>query len=260
LAVSDLSPRSDAAIAFAGSLARFVGAELHLFHAMGLTHRPMRSVLPALSNLSATVRAAEGVLREQLQRAVPPGVVAHSAVVDVIQPDAVVRSFAAECAPMAIIASTVWDWPSNGSQRRAKERYVLSTQAAPTVIVRERRQATHNRVVVISSIDTFKAETIEAAGRWGFWLEQVYGFGRPSGPELDVVMIDEDGSPFPLVQRLLDPRCDLIAVDRSIFQRAELAGAAEQVMSLVLAQTAAPIALVSTATRNVTTMPPPVVA
>ncbi|HEU4556498.1 MAG TPA: universal stress protein [Longimicrobium sp.] len=78
LAVSDLTPGSDAALSTAACLAGRTGAALHLVHAMEIVGMPLWEAVQ--TDVGRRIRDAEGALAEQLGRALPDGCVAASCV------------------------------------------------------------------------------------------------------------------------------------------------------------------------------------
>ena len=228
---------------FAGSLARVLGAEMHALYALGLAYRPLRSVMHALSDLPGTISAAARTLVAQVERTVAAGIVVPPPLVELDDTDSVVRRYVEKIEPMAIIASHLWE-PAGPRSKRAPRAFTQSMHAPPVIIVRGARRPVYDRVVLISAIETFNSETIEAAGRWGFWLEQVYGCGSTSGPAFEVVLVDEATPLLTAVDRITHPHADLIAVDRSVFGQPDIAPDVEQALSIIAAKTDVPIALI----------------
>ncbi len=90
---------------------------------------------------------------------------------------------------------------------RGGSRYAVGTDQAAMLIVRETRRNTFDRVVILSSSATFESEVVEAAERWGFWF-------------------------------------DLIAIDRAMFGRSDVARPLESLMQIVEKQTLTALAFV----------------
>ena len=79
LAVSDLTPASDAALSAAAGIALRTGAELHVVHAMAITGMPLWDALRA--DVGRRIGDAERALAEQVRRAVPDTVAPASCVI-----------------------------------------------------------------------------------------------------------------------------------------------------------------------------------
>lgn len=249
LTISDLSQASEPALRFSGSLAHILGADLQVIHGVGLMRRPLRSVLPALGQLSATIDAAEQTLISQIRRTVPRGIAVRSPAVELDDADTIVRRYTQELEPMVIVAPHLWECAPASGARAMKSPFALSRRAPPTVVVRGERAVTRDHVVVVSSIETFSAEVIEGAGRWAFWLERVYGPGRARGPDFEVVLVDEQPAAQTVAERLLDAKTDLIVVDRSIFAQSRIAHQVKKAMS-VITTLSVPVALIGDAKQT----------
>jgi hypothetical protein len=238
LAMSDLSLRSDAAVEFAGMLAHVLGAELNVLHAMGLTYRPMRAVMPALNDIHSTLRSIDETLRAQIRRVVPQLVATNPPLVDMDGPAEALWRYVGELNPMVIVTPSIWDWTTSQS--------TFARLAHPLLIIREPRRRTHDRVLIISTNETFRDEMVEAAGRWAFWLEHVYNCtGAAGGPHFEVVTLDDADSARDLGLRLGDHRVDLIVLDKAIFGLAGLRSQLNALMPALLSQAAAPITVLA---------------
>jgi nucleotide-binding universal stress UspA family protein len=234
LALSDLSLQSDAAVRFAGILAHALGADLNVLHAMGLTYRPMRAVMPALSDIHDTLQSIDATLRAQIRRVVPQLVATNPPLVDMDRPAEALRRHAKALNPMVVITPNLWDWSTS--------RFTFAGLAHPLLIIREPRRQTYDQVLIVSTHETFGDEMVEAAGRWGFWLEHAYNCpGAAGGPDFEVVTLDDDGSTRKLERRIADPQIDLIAIDKAIFGINRLKPRLDALMPAILEQTVAPI-------------------
>ena len=240
--MSDLSTRSDAAIEFAGGLAHVLGSELTVLHAMGLRYRPMRAVMPALKDIHATVRSIDQSLRAQIRRVAPELTCSTPPLVDVDDAPIAIRRHATELDPMVVVTPNLWDWNTETNRKQPDTRVAFAQLTHPLLIIREPRRQVYDRVLIISTERSSGDETVEAAGRWGFWLEHVYDrAGAPDGPDFDVLKLDDECSPRELSVRLINPRTDLIVLDKAIFGLAELQRHLGVVMLTLLRQTVAPI-------------------
>jgi hypothetical protein len=243
LALSDLTDKSDAALQLAGRLARVLDVELHILHALGMKHRALRAVVPALNNLNATVATVEDALRAQCARVLPDEVAGRAVqVVDLDGPLRALRTRAAQSAPMALVTAYAGDWAPSQTSMQASMPTLLARLAAPMFLVREPRQQTHHRVLLLSSATAISSETVAAAGRWGFWLEHVNGRGAAqAGPALDVLLLEAGMSLATLMPRLTGNCADLIAIDQAVLDQADLHKVVATVMPVVIAQKKTPI-------------------
>lgn len=238
LAMSDLSSRSDAAVQFAGMLAHVLGAELNVLHALGLTYRPMRAVVPALNDIHHTLQSIDQTLRAQIRRVVPQLVTTNPARVDMDAPAEALQRHAGELNPMVVVTPNLWDWST--------ARSTFTRLEHPLLIIRQPRQQSHDRVLIVSTNETFRDEMLEDAGRWSFWLEHVYNCaGAVGGPHFDVVTLDDDSSARERAARLADPRVDLIVIDKAIFELPALQPQLDVLMPLLMRQTVAPVTVVA---------------
>jgi hypothetical protein len=248
LTISDLSHASEPALRFSGSLAHILGADLQVIHGVGLLRRPLRSVLPALGQLSATIDSAEQMLISQIRRTVPRGISVRAPAVELDDADTIIRRYTQELEPMVIVAPHLWECAPASGARAMKSPFALSRRAPPTVVVRGERTGTRDHVMVVSSVEAFRADVIEDAGRWAFWLERVYGSGRPRGPDFEVVLVDEQAPRASVAERLMNAKTDLIVVDRSMFGQSRIAHQVEKAMS-VITKLSVPVALIAGAKR-----------
>jgi hypothetical protein len=236
LAMSDLSTRSDAAVQFAGRLAHVLGAELSVLHALGLTNRPLRAVMPARKDIHSTLRSIDRTLRAQIQRAAPHLLTTKPPVVDIDRPAEALRRHLAELNPMVAITPDLWDWSAT--------RATFADLEHPVLIIREPRHQTHDRVLIISTNETFRDEMVEAAGRWAFWLEHVYNCtGAIGGPHFEVLALDDDDCRRELDAGGVNRRVDLIVIDKAILDLASVPPQRDLVS--LLRRTVAPVAVLA---------------
>ena len=244
LAISDLTDRSDAAIQLAGKLAHQLTADLHVLHAMSLTYRPLRSVVPALSNMNGAIRMADGFIRAQVKRLVPGSVHAHAPVIDLDDSTRAVQRRAQEIDPWVVISPAIWQWTPNEVRHRTHFRAAFAHVRAPVLVIKEARRRAYGRVMVVSHSDTLHADSIESAGRWAFWLDHIYGSPIvEGGPHFDVMLLDDEAPSTEMATRLVDPRCDLIVIDPAMLLQDDVEEKLEFVMPILLKQTLTPIAL-----------------
>ena len=234
LVLSDLTPHSDAALHFAGSLAQLVNTEMFVLHGMSLRHRPLRAVMPALENLDATMAVTCDVIRAQVQRVIPAALERLVPVVDVDDPMRAMQRRAIEIEPMVVIAPPLWDWAFDGRQHRRTR--------APLFVVRGNRENVHNRVIVVSHLDSIDTEIVEEAGRWAFWSEQIYPDRRvrEAGPDFDLLTLDDTTVINDVLAGVVHDASDLIVIDRTLYgqpERADIAG----LMPTLLSRSEAPI-------------------
>jgi hypothetical protein len=247
VALSDLTHRSDAALHFAGRLAHMLSAELEVVHALGLRFQPLRVAAPVLHNFDARVRVLDNELRAQVQRVVARTVRVADPIIDSDDAVRALQHRAEEVDPMVVVTPALWDW-GDGSRRHPNFAATFGRLRVPALIIREPRRDTYNRVLVVSHRDSFNGETVEAAGRWGFWLEAAYNRAGPNrGPDFDVVLLDDPSNLLSMSERLNQPGVDLVAVDAAVLKHTGIGGTLDFVMPIILRQTVAPVALLSAA-------------
>ncbi len=257
LAISDLTERSDAAVHVAGKLAGVLGAELHILHAMGMKYRALRAVVPALNNLSATLAGVDRLLREQVERAL--GDTTDAPAVHVVDLDDPLRALplrARQLTPTAIVTPGIWDWTSSETRRRSGMTAVLASLKVPVLAIREPRWQRCQRVLVISSPEANSSRTIEAAGRWGSWLDQVYGRnGVRADAAVDALLLEPGVDQAELIQRITGQPPDLTVIDKGVLRNEEIASLVDAVMPVVLDQRAVPVAFLPDAPARFTEGP-----
>jgi nucleotide-binding universal stress UspA family protein len=233
LVLTDVSPESDAAMEFAGNLARLLGATLHVVYAMRLIGRPLRAVVPVLSNISRALGSVDGAMREQIERTIHPSVQVDPPIIDMNDGERALDRAVRQVNPMVVVTSTL----------------NAAVATCPVLVIRERRMTSHDRVAVITTIDAFSSETIEAAGRWAFWMEQAHECrGAPGGPRFVVGLLDEDSSRDHVSKAINTKSTDLIVIDSVIFQNDELAERRNALMNLLAQRKHTPVAFLANET------------
>ncbi len=135
LAVSDLTPASDGALASAAVLALRAGAELHVVHAMEIVGMPLREALH--SDVGRRIQDAESALARQVRRAVPDALAPASRALGFHKVQDTVRVRAREVgADLVVFGAADPRTPGGARHLRALED-VAGAAAAPCLLVRD---------------------------------------------------------------------------------------------------------------------------
>ncbi len=236
LALSDLSSGSDAAVQLAGAFAQLFGAELHVLHALGLTNRPLRAVLPALQDLDAATQRADGVLRTQLQRVVPQLAVQAVPVVDLDDTLTALLRRSAVQPPQLVCTGPMANW----------SRAWLTALPAPLLTVHEPRRKVFNRAVVLCHPDFIDQGIIEDTGRWSHMLTSIYGHTDVRAPQFDVLLLDGSLQARSIFEHVKGNPADVIAVHAESVLEADSDGALRELMPALLARSTTPLLLLNT--------------
>jgi hypothetical protein len=239
LVLSDLTNRSDYAVAFGAALAHLLSAELYVVHAMDLKYRPLRIVISALNNLDMAQQATADVMQAQLHRAAPQFGGVMCPMVDLDDAIRAIERRTAQLSPMVVVSPPLWDWAPHAYHPHTLSPTALSRFSCPLLIVRASPRTTFNRVVVLSHPDALPGETLEAAERWAFWLERINDNAKvdPDGPEFYVWSLDGQ-------QPALDDGIDLIVLGADTLMKADLVEEVNAVLPPLLARSTVPIVLI----------------
>ena len=230
--LTDLTPESDVAMEFAGNLGRMLGTKVYVVYAMRLVGRPLRAVVPVLNNINNALQSMVDAVDEQMRRTLPVNADVAAPFIDLDDPERALTRYALQLKPMVVVTSTLG----------------AVIPSCPVLVIREPRLTSHDRVAVITTIDAFNSETIEAAGRWAFWVEQAHDCrGALGGPRFVVGLLDQHGSEDHVSKAIDDQHNDLIVVDRAIFENQEFAWRRDALMSLLAARRHTPIAFLNAA-------------
>lgn len=234
LALSDLSSGSDAAVQLAGAFAQLFETELHVLHAMGLTHRPLRAVMPALQNLNAAMQRAEMALRTQLRRVTPQLEAAAVPIVDLDDALIALQRRGSSAGPRLVCSGPLRGWSEAW----------LSSVPAPVLTVHEVRRKVFNRAVVICHPDFIDGGVIEMTGRWSHMLTRIYGNLDIRPPQFDVLLLDGSLDARSIFKHVEENPADVIAVHAESMLEAE-SSVLRELMPALLARSTTPLLLLT---------------
>lgn len=237
LALSDLSSGSDAAVQLAGAFAQLFETELHVLHAMGLTHRPLRAVMPALQNLNAARQRADMALRTQLRRITPQLAASALPIVDLDDSVIALQRRSGTTRPRLVCSGPWRGWSDAW----------LTSVPAPVLTVHEVRRRVFNRAVVICHPDFIDEGVIETTGRWSHMLTRIYGNLEIRPPQFDVLLLDGSLDARSIFRHVDDNPADVIAVHAESVLEAE-GSALRELMPALLARSTTPVLLLTSRT------------
>jgi hypothetical protein len=238
LALSDLSSGSDAAVQLAGAFALLFETQLHVLHAMGLTHRPLRTVMPALQNLNAAMQRADGALRTQLRRVTPQLAGAAVPIIDLDEPLIALQRRGSTTRPRLVCSGPLQGWSDAW----------LRSMPAPVLSVHEARRKVFNRAVVICHPDFIDEGVIETTGRWSHMLTRIYGNLDIRPPQFDVLLLDGSLNARSIFGHVEENPADIIAVHAESVLEAE-SSALRELMPALLARSTTPLLLLTSRMR-----------
>lgn len=176
LAVSDLTPASDAALSAAAGLAVRTGAELHVVHSLEIVGMPLWQALQA--DVGRRIHDAESALAEQLRRAIPEGCAAGSRVLDFhnLQDSVLLR--AREVGAELIVFGAADPRTPEGARHLGALQCVSEVAAVPCLLVREPFEPPLTRVLLPLSAAEVGHGVLADACEWMASLEGPTPAGR----------------------------------------------------------------------------------
>jgi hypothetical protein len=239
LALSDAAHKSDGAVQLAGLLAARFDMQLHVVHAMELTHRSLRAVFPVLDNIDHEVKAADAILQEQVERLVPRSVGVTS-VVSMLDPLRAIERRAAEVLPQITVTAPGLRWST--VDRRALTASRCLRLKSPLCIVRTDARARSGKLLVVTHAEVFREALVSAAARWGKDIAGGAGDSEPVGAP-PILLLADDESTDQVLSRVDKYDADMIVFDLQTFQVSSLMDRLDSIVSALLSRTTATILL-----------------
>jgi hypothetical protein len=209
---------------------------------MGLRGRTLRQATPVLLDIGAAITGADEAVRAQIRRTVPSADQWASPVIDFDGPVEAMLRRAEQVQPLAVFGCVRWDWDPTNQSATALSPRVLTRLQAPLLLLGALRPEVYGRVVVIAHPEAVNSTLIENAGRWSFWLEQLFTPENMTSrePDFDVLLLDGTMRPEEILRHIEQRPADLVAVAANSFEHAEAASTLNVVMQELLSRDTLP--------------------
>lgn len=233
LALTDLTPRSDAALLLAGRIAEDLGVELDIVHAMGLRSQPLARVAPVLHDIARRIADIDDAARAQVAALHPGWSRVPAPVIDFDGPADALLQRARQARPDVSVAAAGWLWNPLGWSPDAISPTLLRALPAPLLLADEVRPLDAGRVLVFADPDSFDHAWRHEASLWHASLCRAAGGTAPSAsvPDVDLIFVETGCDSAAWMRRINTTRPDLIAVPLAL-----LDGTAEPETGRLLAQ------------------------